>query len=513
MRTVYNLGDAVDRDGDRSDTALIDLGGEISPRIYSFRELDDMSDAVASGLLARGLQTGDRVAIASANRMEYVAAFLGSMRAGLVPVPVNIKLPAAGLEYIVRDSDAKILLCDSERRGLTQTNIPKMCFGGNSESDFESLLCPGPFTAARPLTGQSAMILYTSGSTGKPKGVVLSHESHLWVLAMRRRPSTAARSRVLVAAPLYHMNALSTSQAALAQHDSIVLLPNFTPASYIEAIGRYRCSTLTAVPTMVAMLLQHPNLLSQTDLSSVTDIRMGSAPVSSALFSSIRKSFPHARVTNVYGTTESSPIAFGPHPDVIEKPLSSLGYPHSQVRLRLVDEDNRSVDEGVLEIKSPGLMNGYHKQAEATSSVMTPDGYYVTGDVFRRDSNGFFFFIGRIDDMFICGGENVYPGEVEKMLERHPAIQQACVVPISDEIKGQKPVAFVVLKPDAVATEQEIKSFALANAPAYEHPRRVRFLTELPLSGTNKVDRKALARMASEPISSGPETITARNPR
>jgi acyl-CoA synthetase (AMP-forming)/AMP-acid ligase II len=187
----------------------------------------------------------------------------------------------------------------------------------------------------------------------------------------------------------------------------------------------------------------------------------------------------------------------------------SVGYPHPQVQLRLVDGDNRNAVQGVLEMKCPALMNGYHNRPAPSPpspasgggenrGPFTGDGFYITGDVFRRDGDGFHYFVGRTDDMFVSGGENIYPSDVERMLERHPGIAQAAVVPIDDEIKGQKPVAFAVLKPGHAATDEDIKRFALANAPAYAHPRFVWFVDELPLASTNKIDRAALQRIAQE---------------
>jgi acyl-CoA synthetase (AMP-forming)/AMP-acid ligase II len=223
---------------------------------------------------------------------------------------------------------------------------------------------------------------------------------------------------------------------------------------------------------------------------------MGSAPVSHSLMEAIRHALPQASVTNAYGTTEAGPVVFGPHPDGLPQPEMSVGTPHPQVALRLVNGDDRNALEGVLEMKCPALMNGYHNRPEVTPPF-TPDGFYITGDVFRRDADGFHYFVGRTDDMFVSGGENIYPSDVERMLERHPDVAQAAVVPIDDEIKGQKPVAFVVPKPGRTPTEDEIKRFALANAPAYAHPRFVWFTGELPLASTNKIDRNALRRLAA----------------
>ena len=324
---------------------------------------------------------------------------------------------------------------------------------------------------------------------------MLSHYSHLWVMSQRVRRPGPYGHRVLVAAPLYHMNGLAMCQTTFSHGDTIVLLPQFTTRGYVEAAARHRVAQLTSVPTMIAMILRERELLVANDLSAVEGVRMGSAPITQALIDQVRSVFPKAQITNGYGTTEAGPVVFGPHPKGLRQPELSTGYPHPEVQLRLVSDGREVEDEGVLEMKCGGLMTHYHKLPEVTAQAMTPDGYYRTGDVFRRDADGFFFFVGRADDMFVCGGENIYPGEVEKMLERHPGIHQAAVLPVPDDLKGHKPVAFVVQAPGATLDEQAVKDFALANAPAYQHPRRVFFIDEMPLASTNKIDKRRLAGM------------------
>jgi len=376
-----------------------------------------------------------------------------------------------------------------------------VCFGIDGAESFDRFLDPGPFDALVARPNEPAMFLYTSGSTGTPKGVVLSHRGHIWVAQTRLAGQDLSRHRYLIAAPLYHMNALALSLLACMAQATVVLQPQFSAAAYIEAVGRYAITWLTAVPPMIAMILRERELLARTDLSAVEFVRMGSAPVTQSLMQALHTALPKAAVTNAYGTTEAGPVVFGPHPHGLPQPELSVGYPHRAVKLRLVDGDDRNADQGVLEMKCPAVMLGYHNRPDLPAPI-TPDGFYVTGDVFRRDAQGFHYFIGRTDDMFVSGGENIYPTDVERMLERHPDIAQAAIVPVDDEIKGQKPVAFVVPEPGRTLDEAEVKRFALANAPAYQHPRFVWITDHLPLASTNKIDRGALRRMAQERLSS-----------
>ncbi len=481
-----NLGSAIAAI-DPSTPALIDHGGA-AERVFSYGDVQRLSDAFARGLLRRGLRRGNRVAILAANRTEYLIAFLGTMRAGMVSVPVNHRLPADTVNFIIEDADVRLVLCDTARGGLFRDAVPRVVI----DTDFATVLDEGAFDAVQAEPAEPAMFLYTSGSTGRPKGVVLSHQSHLWVLEIRANPPPPPGQRVLVAAPLYHMNGLSMSQVTLNNGGTIVLLPSFTARGYIEAASRHRVTALTGVPTMIAMMLREREAMAAADLTQVRSLRIGSAPMSEQLVQQIRQALPDARILHGYGTTEAGPVAFASD----ERVPRSVGAVHPGVDLRLMREGVEVTDEGVMEMRCPALMNGYHKLPEATRKAMTPDGYYITGDVFHRDAEGYYYFVGRADDMFVCGGENIYPSEVEKMLEKHPAVHQACVVPVPDELKAHKPVAFIVPRAGTHATEDDIKQFALANAPAYQHPRRVWFLDDLPLASTNKIDRKSLIQQA-----------------
>lgn len=489
-----NLGKLTSADKDPAAVALIDCRDHANPRTYSHGEMDGLVDACARGLVAHGLKQGDSVAIMSANRAEFLIAYFAIMRAGMVAVPVNHKLAADTIQYVLSDCQAKLVFADDSRRNQVPQGYATICFDDGSWRDFQD---PGSFETVVPQHDDCAMILFTSGSTGRPKGVQLSHGGQLWALKVRA-PSVASTQRMIVAAPMFHMNALASCKMAFAAHASVVLMPQFEAVKFIEAIGRHGVTWVTSVPTMMALVIREQDALAAADTSQVRYVRMGSAPATGQLYEAVHRAFPNATVAGGYGTTEAGPIVFGPKPGHTIPGNGGLGWPMPGVEVRLVDADGNDTDQGELWMRTPAVMLGYLNLPEKTREVLTEDNWYKSRDVFRRDGDGCYYFVGRIDDMFNCGGENIYPSEVEKIITRIPEVQDACVVPVDDELKGQKPVAFVVLREGASLTEDQIKRFVLDNAPPYQHPRRVFFEAKLPLAATNKVDRAALLRRAKE---------------
>jgi len=488
-----NLGLLLAEHAQSDRAAVVDLRDATKPRPVSFRELDAGCNAVARGLARAGLKPGDRIGILSLNRVEFVMVLLGAMRAGVVPVPINVKLPADTVSYILSDAGAKLVIAEKSFNYLIKKYYSLVAFDGG---EFERWLDPGSFTAFEPTPDSVAIQPYTSGSTGRPKGVLLSHYGQNWsrrILAHTR--GTTEKDVILVAAPLYHKNALNAMKQGLTAGATLPLLPQFDIERYIEAIGRYRCTVISGVPTMMAMVLTRKDLLKKIDTSSVRTIMMGSAPSSPELLRELREHFPNAEPLVVYGVTEGGPVPLGPHPDGRPRPAGSLGYPYPGTEAKLVG--GPSAGEGELALKNPGILAGYHNLPQETAKRLR-DGWYYTGDVCKRDADGFYYFVGRTDDMFVSGGENIFPGEVEALLLRHPAVHQALVMPFDHALKDKVPYAFVVPRAGAAVTEDEIKRFALANGPAYQHPRRVFFLAQFPLAGTNKVDRERLRQLVAD---------------
>ncbi|HVQ66765.1 MAG TPA: class I adenylate-forming enzyme family protein [Bradyrhizobium sp.] len=484
----HNLGDLIDRARDLDKEAIIDLVDPGNPRTYTHRQIDRLANGVAKYLADSGFARGTHIAIVSFNRAEYLVAYFGIMRAGCVAVPVNIKLPRETVDYVMDDASIALAFVDAANRPLVRDGIPVIDFDEMGAGGFARTIAPADFTSVVTASDEVGQMLYTSGSTGRPKGVPLSHYGQLWAISTRTSGALNENERYIIAQPLFHMNGLFAAKTIFATNASVVLLPGFETRSYIEAIAKYKVTAATAVPTMWARVVKETEFLKQHDISSIRRLMLGSAPMTMGLWDKIKQALPNVTMSIGYGTTEAGPAVFGPHPKGIPTPPLALGYPISLDDIKLV---NGTENEGVLLMRNPALMDHYHNLPQQTAKALT-DGWYYSGDVMRRDENGFFYFVGRADDMFVCSGENIYPGEVEKLLERHPQVQQAVVVPLPDEERSQVPVAFIVTRADARPSVEEIRKFTIANGPAYQHPRRIEFVNELPWAGTNKIDRKTL---------------------
>jgi long-chain acyl-CoA synthetase len=486
-----NLGDLIRPDVRREWLAVIDLSA--SARRWSYADLDAAADGFAASLVRVPLPTDARVAILAENCAEYLIAYMGTMRAGCVSVPVNQRLPADTVRYILADCAAQLAIVDAAREALLPIELPRIVMRSPGAGALNPPTRAGVVPAARRASPPTGEILYTSGSTGRPKGVALSHAGQLWALSVHIGATPMAGERSLIVAPLYHMNALFNVSVCLLNAIEVVLMPRFDATAYLKAVAEYRCTLLSGIPSMFALMARQRELLTRLDLSSVKAVTIGSAPLTEALVARVQEMFPQAAISNGYGTTEAGPSIFEDHPQGLPRPLLSLGYPLPDVEVRLVGGGG---DEGVLEVRSPAMFTEYLNLPGVTGDKLR-DGWYDTGDVMRRDTEGFYYFTGRADDMFVCGGENVYPGEIEKMLERHPEVLQAAVVPVPDEIKGEIPIAFVVLK-DRNLPLEELKRFALESGPAFSHPRAFVVVDELPVATTHKVDKRPLKARALE---------------
>ncbi len=492
-----NLGALLSRMPDAGRVTLIEYRVGAPPKLWPAGELDGYASAVARALLRRGVKRGDSIAVIAANSAAFVALYFGAMRAGIVVVPVNYKVAADTVAYIIGDAEVKLVFTDSERAGLAPADVPHIEIGS---PDWDGFLDPGPFEAVVVGKDEIAQLLYTSGSTGRPKGVPLSHAGQHWAVSVVTREDNSHHT-LLVAAPMYHMNALFNLKFAFLNRARIILQPSFTAEGYIDAIIAHGATWLTSVPTMLALVANHigdgPR---PPEFDRITRIFMGSSPYSTQLLARVKTLFPNAHITNGYGTTEAGPAVYGPHPDGHPTPDCALGYPIRSAEARLVDPSGGVVEgtgEGVLQMRNPATMAGYRNLPDKTLSALRDGGWYHSGDVVRRDELGFHWFVGREDDMFVCGGENIWPVEVERLLERHPGVAQSIVVPVPDETKQNLPVAFIVRREGSDVDEVAVKAWAIDNGPAYQHPRQVFFIDALPLAGTNKIDRNALKAEAA----------------
>jgi long-chain acyl-CoA synthetase len=510
VNRARNLGfffdDSVRRVPDK--VCIIDLfGGQ--ERQSTYRQLDARMNQVASMLVRLGVVPGERVGMMVGNRVEFIEFFFGAMRAGAIPVPLNTRLAADMLTFIFKDAGCAVALIDPScnRDAITiAQNVPlrhRLLLdeerGGFLPFERE-LNVPAPLVPP-PQIPDSAQAFqpYTSGSTGRPKGAIMTHHGMLWYVAHNQKHWPASENdRGLIALPLFHKNALrGTVKPMLYAGGSFVLMPAYEPKAYLSALAKYHCTYSRGVAAVFTMFLQHREFIDTLDLSALRSMSIGSAVVASELLDAVERALPGVKTSESYGTTEGgSPLR--PPLDGRPVPRGSVGVPAPGIEVKLVDaEGNEQESLGELVTRSPYVCLGYHNQPDVTVSKIR-GGWLHTGDIFFKDENGFFFFRSRVDDMFSCGGENVYPKEVENLLFTHPDVANAVVVSVPHTVKGFVPAAMVVPRDGASVTAGDLKSFCLDRGPLYAHPRHVELVSSLPLNGAGKIDRGAVQERMKE---------------
>lgn len=487
-------------------------------RELTYGELDRRCSRVASLLVEQGLEPGGRVALLFENSIEVIELTFGTMRAGGVPVPLNVKLPAGRLARIVAHSDARWLVAGGELEGrasrireqvgATGARGPTPALLVDADSPEEGSSYPvlrdaaDPSFESVPVTPDDvSMQPYTSGSTGEPKGVLITHGGAYWCVNMLRRVLLLEPSeRALVAVPLYHKNGmLGAVKPFLMAGGSVVILDSFDARGALRAIERHGVTYLTGVPAMYKLLLRELDS-GDYDLSSLDWGIVGSAEVPAELFGQIEDGFG-MRLFESYGITEGGPeVALTPRWGTRKVGWAGQVVPGAEVRITAPDDPGEAIPDGEigeLLVRSPGVAKGYYKAPDETAAHFLEGGWLRTGDLACLDGEGFLKIVGRIDDMINAGGEHVFPKEVEDRLMAHPGVRDACVVAGPHDVKGEVPVAFVV-RDGGELTEDDVRAWCLDHGPAFAHPRRVYFRESLPLGGTGKVDRNQLEKEAAE---------------
>lgn len=517
-----NFASIVDQDEfpDSTKTAFIEAA---TKERVTYEELSSQVAKASSVLRDSGVERGDRVALFFPNELTYLYVFFGAMRLGAVPVPVNIQLAREVIEFLIEDSGASVVAtsgADEVRAkainavrssdaaietvfiDTTDREVEGLVGEGDVRSlglgmrDASSSLNPIPVSSDDP-----AMQLYTSGSTGTPKGVVLTHGGIEWNTdAVGKAWMLDEDERGIAATPLYHKNAMPSVKALLDRGGSTVVMDGFEAETVLQAIDRYQITFITGVPAMFKMLLNERDAIDRYDLSSLSFAICGSAPVSSELHERFAETFG-APLLEAYGLTEGGPVvSLSPRWGVNKVGSTGLSLPRCETMV--VDAETGDAVEpgtvGELLVSNPGVGRYHDRPEENEQAFLNHAGrtFLRTGDLAKKDEDGYHSIVGRVDDMMIVGGENVYPTEVEDRLLAHDAVADAAVVTAPHSMKGEAPVAFVVAEDDTI--EAELKEFTIENGPAYAHPRRVFFRESLPLTGTEKVDRQRLEEEATE---------------
>ncbi|MFN2467839.1 MAG: AMP-binding protein [Gaiellaceae bacterium] len=480
---------------DRARTTPRRIAIEHRGREVSYGELDAASERLAGDWLERGLRRGDRVATLTGNSPEHVAAFFACARAGFVLTPLSWRLAPAELAYQLDDADPALFLVEDDYAELAAA----------AGRGYDRLEWPRPgarpqATAGSGMSGEGPadrdplLLVYTSGTTGKPKGALLTHANCFWTnLGFDLATGVAGEDVVLQVLPQFHCGGWNV-QPLLAwwKGATVVLERGFDAPRCLELVERRRVTTMMGVPAIYLFLAQEPGFAS-ADLSSLRRAVVGGAPMPEALLAAWQER--GVAVVQGYGLTEAAPnvLCLPPEDAVRKRGFAGKPYPYVEVALR--DPSTGGLLEGPaqgeLVVRGPNVFAGYWRDPEATAAAMA-DGWLLTGDVAERDADGCYRIRSRLKDMYISGGENVYPAEVEAVLHDHTAVAEAAVVGVPDERWGEVGIAAVVLAADADATADDLLDHCRARLARFKVPREVRFLDGLPRSALDKVRKDEL---------------------
>jgi long-chain acyl-CoA synthetase len=477
-------------------------------RAFSYAEVDEISGRVASSLLAQGLRPGETVAVQLPNVPQFVFAYFGILKAGLVMLPLNPLFKARELAYHLGDGDAAALVTldlflDEALKGVAEVGeVPVYVVRATSADlpggtrPFEDLYAaPDTRDIAPTNADDPAVLLYTSGTTGQPKGAELTHFQLFMACTVGGDTFSFEPDDVsILVLPMFHVFGLSsTLNAAVRFGATTVLIPRFEAGAVLDAVERFRGTVICGVPTMWIALTQAD--LAGRDLSSLRVAVSGGAAAPGEVIRAFETTFPGAVVLEGYGLSETAAHATF-NRSAQERKVLSVGKPMWGVDLKIVDTHGRPLPAGrdnVGEIVMRGyhVMKGYHKNPEATAEAME-GGWFHTGDLAYQDDDGFVFIVDRTKDLVIRGGFNVYPREVEEVLYEHPAVAEAAVIGRPDDRYGEEVIAFVSLSGGIDVRAHELVAFAKERLAAYKYPREVHVLEDLPKGSTGKILKKDL---------------------
>ncbi len=471
-----------------------------SGRRFKYGELDERANRIANFLRGLGVKKGDRVSILALNGIYFVDIFFGVGKLGAIFAPLNWRLAAPEQEYILNDSEPAVLFYGPEFAERVEELKPKVKVEHYFPlSDYEDLLSQGSPEPPPPVElslEDPHTIFYTSGTTGRPKGAILPHRMILWnsVNTITSWGLTADDVGPIFT-PMFHSGGINVLLVPLFHvGGKVILVRKFDPADALRLIERERATVVFMVPTMYQMMAESDNFR-ETDLSSVKFMISGGAPCPVELIQLYQRR--GVVFKQGFGMTEVGVNCFSMTAEEAFAKPGSVGKPIMHSWVRIVDEEGREVgpnEVGELIIAGPHVCSGYWRKPEETREALV-DGWFHTGDLAKRDEDGFYYVVGRKKEMFISGGENVYLAEVEAVLNSHPKVKEAAVIPVPDPKWGEVGRAIVVLKEGEIATEEEMKAFCEGKLARYKIPKSFVFTHEpLPRNPYGKLVRSELVK-------------------